>query len=118
MADTGEKPLSETPVRQPLTTSREHAHPGPVEYVKVGVILAVATGIEVGIYYANLGQHLLTGLLLALMVFKFALVVLWFMHLRFDSKLFRRLFVTGLGLAISVYFIVLVTFFWRKAVGA
>lgn len=116
MAD--DHPITQTPVQQPLTTAREHAHPGPVEYVKVGIILAIATAIEVGIYYAHLGQHLLTAMLLVLMVFKFALVVLWFMHLRFDSRLFRRLFLTGLGLAVSVYFIVLASFFWRKAVGA
>jgi cytochrome c oxidase subunit 4 len=38
------------------------------------------------------------------------MVVLWFMHLRFDSRLFRRLFVTGIVLALFVYTIVLTTF--------
>jgi len=32
------------------------------------------------------------------------------MHLRFDSVIFRRLFVTGLSLAFAVYLIVLFTF--------
>ena len=48
--------------------------------------------------------------MLFFMVFKFAMVVLWFMHLRFDSRIFRRLFVTGIFLAIGVYLIVLLTF--------
>jgi len=42
-------------------------------------------------------------------------VVLWFMHLRFDSPIFRRLFATGLALALSVYLIVLVIFGALKA---
>jgi hypothetical protein len=31
------------------------------------------------------------------------LVVLWFMHLRFDSGWFRRLFVFGLVVALTIY---------------
>ena len=41
--------------------------------------------------------------LLAFAVIKFALVGLWFMHLRFDSRLFRRFFLTGLVLALLVF---------------
>jgi hypothetical protein len=44
---------------------------------------------------------------------KFALVALWFMHLKFDSRLFRRLFVAGLLIALAVFAIVLGTFFAR-----
>ena len=39
------------------------------------------------------------------------MVVGYFMHLKFDSKLFRYLFVTGLGFALVVFTIVLVIFF-------
>jgi cytochrome c oxidase subunit 4 len=86
-------------------------HPGPAVYVKVAVILAIATALEVGLYYI---EALPTGVLVALLLFfaviKFSVVALWFMHLRFDSRLFRRLFVTGIYLATTVYLIVLVTF--------
>jgi len=41
---------------------------------------------------------------------KFSVVVLWFMHLRFDSRLFRRLFVAGFILAMFCYISVLSTF--------
>ena len=85
-------------------------HPGPREYVKVAIILAVVTLAEVGLYYMDLPQGLLIGLLLFFSAIKFAMVVLWFMHLRFDSKIFRRLFITGLVLAVAVYTIVLLTF--------
>jgi hypothetical protein len=58
---------------------------------------------------------LFVGVLLFFATLKFSLVVLWFMHLRFDSAIFRRLFVAGLILAITVYMIVLVIFGAIKA---
>jgi cytochrome c oxidase subunit IV len=85
-------------------------HPGPTEYVRVAVVLAIATAFEVGLYYLNLPHTLLVALLLFFAFIKFALVALWFMHLRFDSRIFRRMFVMGLGLAITVYIVVLLTF--------
>src|SRR5581483_8562081 len=82
----------------------EHAHPGPAEYVRVAVILAIITAVEVAAYYVtSLPRSVFTALLFVMMILKFAMVVLWFMHLRFDSRLFRRLFVTGIILAILVY---------------
>ena len=36
------------------------------------------------------------------MILKFATVALWFMHLRFDSRIYRRLFITGIILAVRV----------------
>jgi len=85
-------------------------HPGPREYVKVAIVLAVATGIEVSLFYLNLPHALFVLLLLFFAAIKFSLVVLWFMHLRFDSRLFRRMFLLGLSLATTVYLIVLTTF--------
>jgi cytochrome c oxidase subunit 4 len=87
----------------------EH-HPAPAEYVKVAAILAVVTLIEVGAYYVTgLPDGILSLSLLVMMVIKFAMVGLWFMHLRFDSRLFRRLFVTGIILALAVYTIAMTT---------
>lgn len=86
------------------------SHPGPGQYIKIAVILAVATAAEVGLYYMNLPHPLLVTLLSFFAIVKFALVVLFFMHLRFDSRLFRRLFVTGVVLAMTVYLVVLLTF--------
>jgi cytochrome c oxidase subunit 4 len=102
----------DTSIKVPL--SGEHEHPGPAEYVKVAIVLAIITALEVGLYYMNLADGLLIGLLLFFSLLKFALVVLWFMHLKFDSRTFRRLFITGLSLAGFVYSIVLATFFLRK----
>jgi cytochrome c oxidase subunit 4 len=87
------------------------AHPGPKQYVLVAVVLALATGIEVTLYYLKSIPHpLLVALLMFFALIKFVLVVLFFMHLRFDSPIFRRLFVTGFILASTVYIVVLFTF--------
>jgi cytochrome c oxidase subunit 4 len=87
------------------------AHPGPRQYVVVAVVLAVLTGLEVGLFYIDfLPSPAVVASLLILMTLKFALVVLWFMHLRFDSGIYKRLFVAGLVLALSVFIVVLVTF--------
>ena len=58
----------------------------------------------------NLPHALFVLLLLFFAAIKFSLVVLWFMHLRFDSQIFRRLFLLGLSLATAVYLIVLSIF--------
>ena len=86
-----------------------HGHPSVLRYVAVAVILAVITAIEVGLYYTTLSGPLLVSMLLFLAFVKFAMVAAYFMHLRFDGRLLRRLFVTGIILALSVYTIALLT---------
>ena len=89
----------------------EHEHPGPGQYIKIAIILAIVTAIEVGAYYVTgLSDTILSAALLIMMVVKFFFVGMWFMHLKFDSKLFRSLFLVGIILAILVYSVVLVSF--------
>ena len=97
-----------TPEHDP--TAPDHAHPDELEYIKVALVLAVVTAIEVAIYYVPALEGALVPILLLLSLIKFVLVVLWFMHLRFDSRIFRRLFVAGVILALFCYVIVLATF--------
>jgi cytochrome c oxidase subunit 4 len=80
-------------------------------YVQLAVALAVVTAIEVALSYMvdDLGKAFLP-LLLILMMVKFFSVVMFFMHLKFDNKLFSLLFYMGLGLAVSVYIVTLFTF--------
>ena len=89
--------------------ARAHRHPTPREYVRIAVVLAVATALEVGLFYFNVGA-LTTAVLLGLMVIKFALVALMFMHLRFDTPFLSRVFLVGIVLAVSLYAVVLWTF--------
>ena len=80
-------------------------------YVKVAIALAIITAIEVALSYMvdDLGP-LFLPLLLFLMVIKFFAVVLYFMHLKFDSKVFSVMFYMGLVLAVGVYVVALFTF--------
>jgi len=89
----------------------EHAHHGPTDkqFVTIFIILAVLTAIEVAVSYIDIGPAFIP-VLLGLMVVKFFTVVLYFMHIRFDHKLFGRLFYIGLFLAVLVYAAALSTF--------
>ena len=53
---------------------------------------------------------LLIPTLFALAIVKFAIVVLWFMHLKFDDRRYARFFVMGLACAATLYLVVLITF--------
>jgi len=79
-------------------------------YVKVAAVLVALTAIEIYATYADYLGHFFLPLMLCLMATKFVLVVLFFMHLRWDSKLFGRLFWAGAFLAIAVYVGALATF--------
>ena len=85
------------------------AHPQPAEYVVIGLILAMLTAIEVALYYIDLSHNFLVVVLIALSAAKFAFVVLWFMHLKFDSPLLSRLFATGFFGAIVLFTVVMAT---------
>jgi cytochrome c oxidase subunit 4 len=100
------------PVEQmePAEAEELSHHPEPRQYVAVAIVLAVVTAAEVAIYYISALEDLIVPFLLAFSLVKFILVALWFMHLRFDSRLFRRLFVTGIVLALAIFAVVLVFF--------
>ena len=83
-------------------TSREPAHPTTLTYITIATILAVITAVEVAIFYIDALEPAFIGIFLALSAVKFTLVVLFYMHLKFDSRLFSRFFVGGLLLAVVV----------------
>ncbi|MFN2607779.1 MAG: cytochrome C oxidase subunit IV family protein [Acidimicrobiales bacterium] len=99
-------------------TTPGHAHPSEAQYVGIALILACITAVEVGVYYLKALKGALVPILLVLAITKFTMVVAWFMHLRFDSRTFRRLFVLGVLLALFVYTVVLTTFHvWTRGGG-
>jgi len=87
--------------------THETGHPSEAQYVRVALILAGLTAVEVAVYYISGLKKVLIPILLVLATTKFSMVALWFMHLKFDSRMFRRLFVTGIVVAIIVYLIAL-----------
>lgn len=92
-----------------------HGHEGGHASVKfywmIGGILAALTALEVAAYYMELGA-VEVPLLLALSVAKFILVVGFFMHLKFDSRIFTWVFVAGLVLAVFMVSALLVLYHW------
>ncbi len=87
----------------------DHHGPTDKQFITVFFILAAITAVEVAVSYLDIGAAFLP-VLLALMVVKFFTVVLYFMHIKFDAKIFGRLFYIGLGLAVVVYVGALSTF--------
>ena len=96
-------------VEGPHTPAPVHAHPGPFEYIKVAAVLAAVTAAEVAVYYMSGLKSVMVPVLVSMSAVKFGLVGLYFMHLKFDTRLFRRLFALGIVLAIIVYSVVLAT---------
>ena len=78
-------------------------------YINIALILAAITALEVSTYYVDFGPLFLPSLLI-MMVVKFFIVVSYFMHLKFDKRVFSVLFYAGLFLAIFVYAAALSTF--------
>src|ERR687897_444419 len=94
--------------------AQEHVrgHPTPGTYAKIGLVLFILTALEVGLYEFTFGDHagplgheiqpFFIPLLLALSAVKFALVAMFYMHLKGDSKLFTGVFVFPLIIAATV----------------
>jgi cytochrome c oxidase subunit 4 len=101
-----------------------HAHPTPGTYAKIGLVLFVLTALEVGLYEFTFGDHagplghqiqpFFIPLLLLLSAVKFALVAMYYMHLKNDSKLFSGVFVFPLTIAaiVIVAMIALMAYHW------
>lgn len=95
----------------PMLPGELRPHPSPFQYVMIAVVLCVITGLEVGMYYLvdSIPRGLYVAILLAMALTKFVTVVSWYMHLRSDRPVFRRLFIVGGVGAVVLYTIVLAT---------
>lgn len=87
--------------------SAGHAHEehhSDLIYWKVFGLLFVLTALEVSTEWWPEEWHKVTAvLLIVMMVIKFAVVGLYFMHLKSDAVILKRVFVAGVILAVSVY---------------
>ena len=81
----------------------EKPHPTWKQYKWVALILTLITIVEVWVYYipAFVASRLFVPSLLIMSAIKFAIVVLFYMHLRYDHKLFKVLFTGPLIIAIT-----------------
>jgi cytochrome c oxidase subunit 4 len=71
-------------------------------YVLIGIVLTAITIVEVAIFYVDGPKNTLIAGLLILGVSKFVLVALFYMHLKYDNRLFAGAFAFGLLLATSI----------------
>ena len=86
---------------QPM--EEEHGHATVRTYILIAVVLAIITIAEVAILYlpAIPAGAVITGFLV-LSAAKFAMVVSFYMHLKYDSRFFTGLFGFFLLIAMSV----------------
>ena len=78
------------------------AHPTPFTYLMVAITLSAITAVEVGVFYiTDLGKGIIP-VLAVLSGVKFALVAMFYMHLKYEAKLFTTLFFAGVALAVAV----------------
>ena len=98
------------------THDNEHSgggHPTFMQYAVIAILLFAITivefiiimdfpGVRERVISDALGQPSTTILLFLLSGIKFAIVILFYMHLKFDNKLFFWTFVAGMGLAVMV----------------
>ena len=84
----------------------EHAQAGPRTYLVIGAFLLLLTIMEVAVFYIAALAPVLVPVLIFLSLAKFALVALFYMHLRFDHVWFSYLFLAPFliitGLAVSL----------------
>ncbi len=101
--------------------THEKPHPGTAVYIKIALTLFVLTALEVGSYEiarrgappglaAFVGPFIIE-ILLTLSAAKFALVAMFYMHLKQDSKIFSSVFVFPIIIAAILLF-ALVALFW------
>lgn len=93
-----------------MSTEHHRPHPTPVQYWMIAGLLAVLTALEVGMYYLDrqVGLGGINAVILLILAFlKFAIVIGWYMHLRFEKSTLSRFFTAGFALAIGLYLVVL-----------
>ena len=86
-------------------------HPTEGQYWKIFFILFAVTAVEVALYYRELpgSVHINNAALGILAIAKFIVLIMYFMHLKVDNRIVRRLFVSGVVLAVFVYVAYLLT---------
>lgn len=97
-----------------------HAAPSTRTYVNIFAVLFLITLLEVfASYMADIGLPLWSEIatLILLSAVKGVLVVMFYMHLRFDSRWFTSLFAAGFGIAVFMVIVFLLLWAYKRAVG-
>ncbi len=95
-----------TATAHPVEAEDHHEHVSDWVYIKIALILAFLTAIEVFTYFESvhkMSDELLILVLSTLMVVKFFFVAAYFMHLKYDTSIFTKMIVSGMLIAYPVY---------------
>jgi cytochrome c oxidase subunit IV len=87
-----------------------HAHPTAKKYVGIAIILTIITVIEVAVFYIPSMHPFLPPVLLTLSALKFALVAMFYMHLKFDHRIYSWVFVVPMCFAAAIILALLALF--------
>ncbi len=91
-----------------METQTRRTPPSPGLYVRVFAVLLVITGTEVALSYSfGLFAEFTIAMLVIASAMKFALVVAFYMHLRYEPQMLSRFFAGGFALAAVLYAVVL-----------
>jgi len=82
----------------------KHSHPN---YMAIFWILAILTVVEIAVVFLPFGKLVNGTLLCALAVTKAAMVAMYFMHLKFETKTLGLIAVTPLAIATLLVFVIL-----------
>ncbi|MDJ0952375.1 MAG: cytochrome C oxidase subunit IV family protein [Acidimicrobiia bacterium] len=92
-----------------MAQTAHRSHPTPAMYWGIALFLGVVTAVEVAVPYIEALDPVRVPLLIVLAIIKFGTVVAFFMHLRYDKKLYRTLFLFGVIGVIPLFVVVLLT---------
>ena len=91
-----------------MEAEAEHKQPRTLSYLVVAGLLTVLTGMELAASYTPALKMALVPVLLVLSAAKFALVAMFYMHLRYESLAYTVIFATLLLFAMVVTFSVFI----------
>ena len=103
--------------------AHEHAHPTWQTYTKIAITLFILTALEVAAYevvhrhapagLATMLEPIVVEVLLILSAIKFALVAMFYMHLKSDGRLLQGIFGFSLILAAVIVLGLMVIFMYQ-----
>jgi caa(3)-type oxidase subunit IV len=82
---------------------QEHAHISNSVYLIVGGFLIVLTAMEITVAYIHALRPVMVPILVILAIAKFALIAMFFMHLRYEKWALNTMFVFPLTIALGVF---------------
>ena len=86
------------------------AHASRNTYWLIALILGILTMLEVAVFYVPLLHSVIVPMLLALSAAKFALVAMFFMHLKFDKPILTTVFAGGIVVATVIILAMMLLF--------